>query len=155
MNTKGMALKEVPTWQCTVKPSEETAWSNVTYWNPRDYSDEAGGRWLLFYRRDDLDDAWARAKRLCDDRVLPGVVLMQCATAKPPRHKDEYPIQFHTRWLPDAELLEVGRRVVDEMAYQPLDSHKDVCWLETGATDANKEARRKVVLGLDARSPWE
>ena len=66
---KYMTLNEVPCWQCTVKPSEETAWSNVTYWNPRDYSDEAGGRWLLFYRRDDLDDAWARAKRLRRQRV--------------------------------------------------------------------------------------
>ena len=80
------------------------------------------GKWMLFYPLEHLDSAWNSAKRMFDEGVLNGIAAIKTSTAAPdPRRAGNgHAIIFYTSFHDDAALLEIGRNLVKQMQYVPM-----------------------------------
>ena len=81
------------------------------------------GKWMLFYPLEHLDAAWTSAERLFDEGVLTGIAAMKTSTAKPDPRRAEgngHAIIFYTSFHDDTALLEIGRNLVRQMQYVPM-----------------------------------
>ena len=79
------------------------------------------GKWMLFYDKDKLDDAWEKAKDLFDQDELVGISSMKVSTKKDnPRASSAHEgvIIFYCGPCSDTEnMLAFGENVLDKMDY--------------------------------------
>ena len=81
------------------------------------------GKWMLFYPLAHLDSAWNSAKRMFDEGVLTGIAAIKISTAAPDPRRAEgngHAIIFYTSFHDDTALLEIGRNLVKQMQYVPM-----------------------------------
>lgn len=85
------------------------------------------GKWMLFYRNDDLDDKWELIKQLFRSDKLSGVISMKCSTAKEnPRSSDNSSgviILYCNNSDDEKKIMEIGQRIVNEMKYCEYDQN--------------------------------
>ena len=110
------------------------------------------GKWMLFYDRAQLDDAWMRAKALLDAGHLPGVIRMKTSTSRENDRasSDGGVLIFYCSHSHDeSHIQQIGQQILDSMLHTSsayicyktdVQTHAGTC--ATGNT-TNSTYRRK------------
>jgi hypothetical protein len=85
------------------------------------------GKWMLFYLKEDLDDAWKLAKKLYNEEELDGVIMLKVSTDHDNINKSSYietgVILFICNESYDEDhILKIGKNIISKMKYVPIDS---------------------------------
>jgi hypothetical protein len=103
-------------------PSQVTDEYWLIHCDPQKWLGTAEGKWMLFYKKYQVDAAWERAMHSYATGLIEGVQGMKVSTAKPnPRasNPDDAVIIFYCGSEDDeAGTKEIGRRILRAMQYQ-------------------------------------
>jgi len=83
------------------------------------------GKWMLYYKKDKMNDKWKFAQQLYRENKLNGILSMKCSTAyKNPRatnHDDGIIILYCANSYDEQYILEIGKNILNMFNYN--DNH--------------------------------
>ena len=86
-----------------------------------DYFSDDTGKWMLFYDKKTLDDAWSLAKTLYREDKLKGVVSMKCSTnyknSRASTQNDGVIILYCNNSSDEDTIMDIGKNILNTFKY--------------------------------------